>query len=110
MEEDTEPEAVCVTEGDPESVAVSVLFIVADVEGDVVTVGSLVVVVVIELERVVREVAEPERLSTAERVSFADPEVVLEFEEVAVADPEGDPETVSATDEVAEADATTERV
>jgi hypothetical protein len=89
---------------------VSVLVIVAVVDGDVVTVGSLVCDAVIDPERVVRAVAVPERLSTADRVSFADPDVVLEFEEVAVAEPEGDPETVSATDVVAEADATTERV
>ena len=102
MEEDTEPEAVCVTEGDPDSVAVSVLFIVAVVDGDVVYVDSLVCEADILDERVVREVAVPERLRTADRVSLVEPDAVFEFEEVAVTEPEGDPDTVSATDDVAE--------
>jgi len=83
---------------------------VAVVEGDVVIVGSLVVVVVIELERVVREVAVPERLRAADRVSFVEAEAVFESEKEAVAVPEGEPEIVSATEDVAEADSFAERV
>jgi len=83
---------------------------VAVVEGDVVIVESLDCVDVIELERVVREVAVPERLRAADRVSFVDAEAVLESEKEAVADPEGDPETVSATEDVAEAESFAERV
>jgi hypothetical protein len=83
---------------------------VAVVEGDVVIVGSLVVVVVIELERVVREVAVPERLRAADRVSFVEAVADFESEKEAVADPEGEPETVSATEDVAEAESFAERV
>ena len=82
--------------------AVSVLFIVAVVDGDVVYVDSLVCEADILDERVVREVAVPERLRTADRVSLVEPDAVFEFEEVAVTEPEGDPDTVSATDDVAE--------
>ena len=110
MEDESEGAAERVAEGDPDSVAVSVLFIVADVEGDVVYVDSLVCEADILDERVVREVAVPERLRTADRVSLVEPDAVLEFEEVAVTEPEGDPDTVSATDDVAERVWATDRV
>lgn len=110
MEDESDELAEWVVEGEPDTDAVSVGCMVADVEGEAVLVKSLDCVEVIEPERVVREVAVPDRLTADVIDTFGDADVVLESENDAVVDSEGDPDTVSATEGVPDADTFAERV